>query len=338
MLDERSKLLLKALVERYIADGQPVGSRTLSKANDLDLSPATIRNVMSDLEELGLVTSPHTSSGRIPTSKGYRLFVDTMLTMNPDTAGMSLTLPKELSPDQPLKIINSAAQMLSSLSQFVGVVVVPKRNSIFRHVEFLALSERRVLIIIVSPDGDVQNRVIHTPVVYTQSELIEAANFLNANYAGLTMNEIRVRLRSEVDSLRREIGELMQAAVAAGNDPAEEEGDVVISGERNLLSVSEFSADLNNLRRMYDLFEQKAQLMQLLDVSDRADGVRIFIGGESDRVPYQDVSVVSATYEVNGQVLGTLGVIGPQRMPYERMIQVVDITSKMVGLALSQGK
>ncbi|MDO7731271.1 MAG: heat-inducible transcriptional repressor HrcA, partial [Burkholderiaceae bacterium] len=181
MLDERSKLLLKALVERYIADGQPVGSRTLSKANDLDLSPATIRNVMSDLEELGLVTSPHTSSGRIPTSKGYRLFVDTMLTMSPDTAGMSLTLPKELSPDQPLKIINSAAQMLSSLSQFVGVVVVPKRNSIFRHVEFLALSERRVLIIIVSPDGDVQNRVIHTPVVYTQSELIEAANFLNAN-------------------------------------------------------------------------------------------------------------------------------------------------------------
>jgi len=338
MLDERSKLLLKSLVERYIADGQPVGSRTLSKANGLDLSPATIRNVMSDLEELGLVTSPHTSSGRVPTSKGYRLFVDTMLKVDPDSLDLPAGLPKEFSADQPVKVLNSAAQLLSNLSQFVGVVVVPKRNSVFRHIEFLSLSERRVLIIIVSPDGDVQNRVIHTAVNYAQSELVEAANFLNANYAGLTMEEVRLRLRREVDSLRREIGQLMQAAVAASEDSGADQADVVISGERNLLSVSEFSADLNNLRRMYDLFEQKAQLMQLLDGSDRADGLRIFIGGESERMPYEDVSVVSATYEVNGKVLGTLGVIGPQRMQYDRMIQVVDITAKMVGLALSQGK
>ena len=338
MLDERSKLLLKSLVERYIADGQPVGSRTLSKANGLDLSPATIRNVMSDLEELGLVTSPHTSSGRIPTSKGYRLFVDTMLKVDPDNIDLRAGLPKEFNADQPVKVLNSAAQLLSNLSQFVGVVVVPKRNSVFRHIEFLALSERRVLIIIVSPDGDVQNRVIHTAVNYAKSELVEAANFLNANYAGLTMDEVRVRLRREVDSLRREIGQLMQAAVAASDDAGADQGEVVISGERNLLSVSEFSADLNNLRRMYDLFEQKAQLMQLLDGSERADGVRIFIGGESERMPYDDVSVVSATYEVDGKVLGTLGVIGPQRMQYDRMIQVVDITAKMVSLALSQGK
>ncbi|UFS56418.1 heat-inducible transcriptional repressor HrcA [Comamonadaceae bacterium M7527] len=338
MLDDRSKLLLKSLVERYIADGQPVGSRTLSKANGLDLSPATIRNVMSDLEELGLVASPHTSAGRVPTSKGYRLFVDTMLTVDNGESVSSFAMPPgELVTDQPLKVLNSAANMLSSLSQFVGVVSVPKRTSVFRHIEFLSLSDKRVLIILVSPDGDVQNRVIHTPVPYTQSELIEASNFLNANYAGLSMVEVRARLKREVDALRQEIGALMQAAVA-GDDETDDNGDVFISGERNLLSVSEFSADLNNLRRLYDLFEQKAQLMRLLDVSDRADGVRIFIGGESERVPFEDVSVVSATYEVDGQVLGTLGVIGPQRMQYDRMIQVVDVTSKMLSHALSLNK
>ena len=338
MLDDRSKLLLKSLVERYIADGQPVGSRTLSKANGLDLSPATIRNVMSDLEDLGLVASPHTSAGRVPTSKGYRLFVDTMLTVDHGESASGFAMPPgELPTDQPLKVLNSAANMLSSLSQFVGVVSVPKRTSVFRHIEFLSLSDKRVLIILVSPDGDVQNRVIHTPVPYTQSELIEASNFLNANYAGLSMVKVRTRLRREVDALRQEIGALMQAAVA-GDDETDDNGDVFVSGERNLLSVSEFSADLNNLRRLYDLFEQKAQLMRLLDVSDRADGVRIFIGGESERVPFEDVSVVSATYEVDGQVLGTLGVIGPQRMQYDRMIQVVDVTAKMLGHALSLNK
>ena len=338
MLDDRAKLLLKSLVERYIADGQPVGSRTLSKVEGLDLSPATIRNVMSDLEDLGLVASPHTSAGRIPTSKGYRLFVDTLLTIDSSEAGNTFAIsPVELPTDQPLKVLNSAANMLSSLSHFVGVVSVPKRTSVFRHIEFLSLSDKRVLIILVSPDGDVQNRVIHTPVSYNQAELLEASNFLNANYAGLSMVEVRARLKREVDVLRHEIGALMQAAVAADSD-TEDDGDVFISGERNLLAVSEFSADLKNLRRLYDLFEQKAQLMRLLDVSDKADGVRIFIGGESERMPFEDVSIVSATYEVNGQVLGTLGVIGPQRMQYDRMIQVVDVTSKMLSHALSLNK
>ena len=334
MLDDRAKLLLKALVERYIADGQPVGSRTLSKASGLELSPATIRNVMSDLEELGLIASPHTSAGRIPTNRGYRLFVDTMLTVQ---KGELLT--QRLAPDQPQKVIANAANMLSSLSHYVGVVMAPKRASVFRHIEFLRLSEKRVLLIIVSPEGDVQNRVIFTEADYSQSQLIEASNYLNAHYAGMAIEQVRLRVKQELVNLQSEIASLMQAAVQMSSEAlSEDEGDVVISGERNLLSVSDFSSDMGNLRQAFDLFEQKTQLMRLLDVSSQADGVRIFIGGESQFVPMQELSVVSAPYEVDGHVVGTLGVIGPTRMPYERMIQIVDITSKMVGNALSQSK
>jgi heat-inducible transcriptional repressor len=334
MLDERAKLLLKALVERYIADGQPVGSRTLSKASGLELSPATIRNVMSDLEELGLIASPHTSAGRIPTNRGYRLFVDTMLTVQ---KGELLT--QRLAPDQPQKVIANAANMLSSLSHYVGVVMAPKRASVFRHIEFLRLSEKRVLLIIVSPEGDVQNRVIFTEADYSQSQLLEASNYLNAHYAGMAIEQVRLRVKQELVNLQSEIASLMQAAVQMSSEVLnEDEGDVVISGERNLLSVSDFSSDMGNLRQAFDLFEQKTQLMRLLDVSSQADGVRIFIGGESQFVPMQELSVVSAPYEVDGHIVGTLGVIGPTRMPYERMIQIVDITSKMVGNALSQSK
>jgi heat-inducible transcriptional repressor len=334
MLDDRAKLLLKALVERYIADGQPVGSRTLSKASGLELSPATIRNVMSDLEELGLIASPHTSAGRVPTNRGYRLFVDTMLTVQ---KGELLT--QRLAPDQPQKVIANAANMLSSLSHYVGVVMAPKRASVFRHIEFLRLSEKRVLLIIVSPEGDVQNRVIFTEADYSQSQLIEASNYLNAHYAGMAIEQVRMRVKQELVNLQSEIASLMQAAVQMSSEAlSEDEGDVVISGERNLLSVSDFSSDMGNLRQAFDLFEQKTQLMRLLDVSSQADGVRIFIGGESQFVPMQELSVVSAPYEVDGHIVGTLGVIGPTRMPYERMIQIVDITSKMVGNALSQSK
>jgi heat-inducible transcriptional repressor len=333
MLDDRSRLLLKALVERYIADGQPVGSRTLSKASGLELSPATIRNVMSDLEELGLIASPHTSAGRIPTARGYRLFVDTMLTMNREQLA-----PPVLAPDQPQKVISNAAQLLSNLSQFVGVVMAPRRNSVFRHIEFLRLSERRVLVIIVSPDGDVQNRVIFTETDYDQGQLVEAANFLNRHYAGMNIDEVRERLKNEVEALRGEIATLMQAAVQVSSEAIESREEVVISGERNLLAVSDFSGDMGNLRKLFDLFEQKAQLMRLLDVSSRAEGVRIYIGGESQVIPYQELSVVTAPYEVDGKVVGTLGVIGPMRMPYERMIQIVDITSRLVSSALSHSK
>jgi len=334
MLDDRSKLLLKALVERYIADGQPVGSRTLSKASGLELSPATIRNVMSDLEDLGLIVSPHTSAGRIPTARGYRLFVDTMLTVQPSQYGAH-----SLAPDQPQKVLNNAAHLLSSLSQFVGVVVAPRRTSIFRHMEFLRLSEKRLLVIIVSPDGDVQNRVIYTGVDYTQAQLVEAANFLNSNYVGMDIDQVRERLLVEVESLRSEIASLMRAAVTVSSEAMSETHDeVVISGERNLLAVSDFSSDMGHLRRAFELFEQKAQLMRLLDVAGQAEGVRIFIGGESQVVPFEDLSIVSSPYEVDGKVVGTLGVIGPTRMAYDRMIQIVDITSKLVSNALSHHK
>jgi heat-inducible transcriptional repressor len=338
MLDDRAKLLLKALVERYITEGQPVGSRTLSRASGLELSPATIRNVMSDLEELGLIVSPHTSAGRVPTAKGYRLFVDTMLTLQPAHLSAGGMGAQVLAPDQPQKVLSNAAHMLSSLSQFVGVVMAPTRTSVFRHIEFLRLSERRFLVIIVSPDGDVQNRVIFTETDFTQAQLIEAANFLNSHYTGMAIEEVRQRLQNEVEVLRGEIASLMQAAVQVSSEANESRDEVVISGERNLLAVSDFSGDMGSLRKLFDLFEQKAQLMRLLDVSSRAEGVRIYIGGESQVIPYQELSVVTAPYEVDGQVVGTLGVIGPMRMPYEKMIQIVDITSRLVSSALSHSK
>ena len=338
MLDSRARLLLKALVEHYIADGQPVGSRTLSRASGLKLSPATIRNVMSDLEDLGLIVSPHTSAGRIPTARGYRLFVDTMLTTQRDPLSAVGHMTARIAPDQPQKVISNAAHMLSSLSQFVGVVMAPRQTSVFRHIEFLRLSEKRFLVIIVSPDGDVQNRVIFTEADYTPSQLIEASNFLNSHYAGMAIEEVRERLKNEVEALRGEIAALMQEAVLVSSEAIESRDEVVVSGERNLLAVSDFSSDMGNLRKLFDLFEQKAQLMRLLDVSSRAEGVRIYIGGESQVIPYQELSVVTAPYEVDGQVVGTLGVIGPMRMPYEKMIQIVDITSKLVSTALSHNK
>jgi heat-inducible transcriptional repressor len=333
-VDERARTLLKALVERYIADGQPVGSRTLSKASGLELSPATIRNVMADLEELGLIASPHTSAGRIPTARGYRYFVDTMLTAQPLSR---VQVPETaVPPDQPQRVIASAAQLLSSLSSFVGVVTAPRKASVFHHIEFMRLSERRVLVILVAPDGDVQNRVIFTQQDYTAAQLLEASNYLTAHYAGLTIEEVRERLKTEVDALRGEIAVLMQAAVQAGSDAmAQSREELVVSGERNLLTVQDFSSDLGSLRKLFDLFEQKTQLMRLLDTSSRAEGVRIFIGGESQVVPFEELSVVTAPYEVDGRVVGTLGVIGPTRMAYERMIQIVDVTARLVSNALS---
>jgi len=338
MLDDRAKYLLKALVERYIADGQPVGSRTLSRASGLELSAATIRNVMADLEELGLIVSPHTSAGRVPTARGYRLFVDTMMTARPLSLDeLAHQTRDQLQPDQPQRVISNAAQMLSSLSQFVGVVTAPRKATVFRHIEFLRLGERRILVILVAPDGDVQNRVIFTAQDPTQSQLVEASNLLNAHYTGLSIEEMRERLKHEVEQLRADMASLMQAAVQAGGEVmAESTDNVVVSGERNLLTVQDFSSDLGSLRRMFDLFEQKTQLMRLLDGSSRAEGVNIYIGGESQIVPFEELSVVSAPYQIDGQVVGTLGVIGPTRMAYDRMIEIVDITSRLVSNALSQ--
>jgi heat-inducible transcriptional repressor len=334
-LDVRAQTLLKALVERYIADGQPVGSRALSKISGLDLSPATIRNIMADLEEMGYVASPHTSAGRVPTPRGYRIFVDTLLTVqhiDEQSVESRMRLPSQ----QPQKLIANAAQMLSSLSQFAGVVLSPRRESVFQQIEFLRLSEKRILLVIVDPRGDVQNRLLLTDSDYTPSQLIQSANYINQNYGGLSFDDVRLRLTGELRQLRDDMGRLMQAAVEAGSEAMEDQSDdMVISGERNLLSVSDLSSNMSSLRQMFDMFEQKTGLMQLLDVSSKATGVQIFIGGESNLVPMDEMSVVTAPYEVNGKIVGTLGVIGPTRMAYERVIPIVDITAKLLSNALS---
>lgn len=338
-LDHRAQTLLKALVERYIADGQPVGSRALSKISGLDLSPATIRNIMADLEDMGLVASPHTSAGRVPTPRGYRMFVDTLLTVQTlDENAVEFQLkPRHLS-GSPQRIISSAAQVLSSLSQFAGVVLTPRRESVFQQVEFLRLSEKRILLVIVAPSGEVQNRLLLTDVDYTRSQLVEAANYINRHYGGQSFDNVRVRLQAELRQLRDDMTRLMQAAVEAGTDAMTEDNDeVVISGERNLLSVSDLSSNMTSLRKLFDMFEQKTSLMELLDVSSKATGVQIFIGGDSQLMPLDEMSLVTAPYGVNGKVVGTLGVIGPTRMAYERVIPIVDITAKLLSNALSHG-
>ena len=336
MLDDRARLLLKTLIERYIADGEPVGSRSLAKLSGLELSAATIRNVMADLEEMGFIASPHTSAGRVPTPRGYRLFVDTLLTVQPVERQQAQIIQGSLQVAEPQRALQTAAQMLSQLSQFAGVVLTPRRSSSFRQVEFLRLSEKRVLLIIVTPEGDVQNRILLTQHDYSPSQLVEAANILNQQFAGSGFEEARRRLGTDLSALRAEITQLMEAAVQAGSRAAEETDPVVLSGERNLLGVSDLAGSMDKLRALFDLFEHKTRLMQLLDVSGRAQGVQIFIGGESSKVPLDELSMVVAPYEVDGRVVGTLGVIGPTRMAYERVIPIVDITAKLLSSALSR--
>ena len=336
-MDKRAHELLKTLIERYISEGHPVGSRTLSRHSGLDLSAATIRNVMADLEEMGFVTSPHTSAGRIPTPRGYRLFVDTMLTIRPLEDIAAREASEEIQPDSPKRVIAAAAHVLSNLSTFAGVVMSPKRTQIFKQIEFLRLSEKRILLILVSPQGDVQNRILLTSQDYTPSQLIEASNYINSHYAGLDFESVRMRLRNELDGLRADISALMSQAVQASSSTLQEPQDgMVISGEKKLLEVGELVSDMDKIKRLFQVFEQRTSLMQLLDISSRADGVQIFIGGESALVPLDDMAVITAPYSVDGVVVGTLGVIGPTRMAYERVIPIVDITAKLLSSALSQ--
>ncbi|MBS0422874.1 MAG: heat-inducible transcriptional repressor HrcA [Proteobacteria bacterium] len=338
MLNERAQILLKTLVERYIHEGQPVGSRTLSKFSGLDLSPATIRNVMADLEELGLVASPHTSAGRVPTPKGYRLFVDTLLVVKTLNKVELSHLENQLHPDNPSRLINAASQLLSDLTRFAGVVVTPKRKgAVFRHIEFMALSEKRILLILVTPEGDVQNRIIFTNTSYSQPDLIEAGNFINQHYAGCTLDEIRGRVDTELKQLRSEMISLMSAAIEAGGDAINESSEtVVLAGERNLLQIDDLSDNLISLKKLFELFERKTKLLQLLELSRQAHGVKIFIGGEADVASLEEFSVVTAPYEIEGEIVGTVGVIGPRRMAYERVIPIVDITAKLLSSGLSQ--
>ncbi len=336
MLSERAQTLLKFLVERYIADGQPVGSRALSKFSGMELSPASIRNVMADLEEMGYIASPHTSAGRIPTPKGYRLFVDTLLTIQPLERLERQQLENNIRPDDPRHVVAAASQLLSDLTHFAGIVVTPRRRGIgLKHVEFMQLSDKRVLLILVASDGDVQNRVLVTEKPYSPAQLTEAANYINQHYVGYEFDQIREKVKTELSQLHRDISTLMSAMVDARGQGSDSSG-VVLSGERNLLDVNDVSMNMASIRKLFNVFDHKTQLMDLLDVSNRAEGVKIFIGGESALVALDEFSVVTAPYEVDGQIVGTVGVIGPTRMAYERVIPIVDVTAKLLSSALSQ--
>ena len=337
MMDKRARELLKTLIERHISEGQPIGSRTLSRHSGLDLSAATIRNVMADLEELGFVSSPHTSAGRVPTPRAYRLFVDTMLTIKPLDEVGHRELSAEIVPDSPQRVIAGAAQMLSQLSNFAGVVLTPRRSEVFKQIEFLRLSEKRILLIMVTPQGDVQNRILITNKDYSPSQLVEASNFITTNFAGLDLQSVRNRVKNELEGLREDITALMSQAVEASSNTLEEpQNNMVISGEKKLLAIGELVSDMDKIKRLFQVFEKRTGLLQLLDVSSRAEGVQIFIGGESDLVPLDGMAVITAPYKVDNIIVGTLGVIGPTRMAYDRVIPIVDITSKLLTSALSQ--
>ena len=336
-MDKRAQILLKTLVEHYISDGQPIGSRTLLQHSGLDVSPATIRNVMSDLEQLGFIASPHTSAGRVPTQKGYRLFVDSLLTVQPLGSQAVQQLKSGLSSPNPNELINSAADMLSQLTQFAGLVMIPKRKRIaFKHLEFLPLSETRILVIIVTSDGNVQNRIILADKPYSSSELTQASNYFNSHYAGQTFEEVQQNLHQELQQMQSDMNRLMTAALAASSSQAKGDKDgVIIAGERNLLQVDELSTNVTSLRKLFELFERRTSLMQLLDNSQHAEGIQIFIGGESGYLALDECSMITAPYEADGQVVGTLGVIGPTRMAYERVIPIVDVTAKLLSNALN---
>jgi heat-inducible transcriptional repressor len=337
MLDARAQHLLKTLIERYVTDGQPVGSRALSRHSGLDLSPATVRNVMADLEDMGFIASPHTSAGRVPTARGYRFFVDSLMVVKPLEEREIHRLEGELSADRPQQLVSTAAGLLSQLTQFAGVVMTPKRReATFRHLEFLRLAERRVLLILVTAEGDVQNRILHTDRAYTQSQLVEATNFFNQHYAGQTYGAVRSLLAEELKSLREDVVGLMTAAVEAGGAALAEGEALVVHGEKNLLEASDLASDMARLRRLFELFEQKTSLLHLLDLSQRSQGVQIYIGGESGLGPLDECSVIAAPYEVDGRIVGTLGVIGPTRMAYERVVPIVDVTARLLSNALTQ--
>ncbi len=338
MLNDRAQILLKTLVERYISDGQPVGSRALQQFSGLEVSPATIRNVMADLEVMGLVASPHTSAGRVPTALGYRLFIDTLMVVQPLSEARVLQLENQLQPDNPSRLLTQASNLLSELTHFAGVVATPKRASMtVRQIEFLRLSERRVLLIVVMPDGEVENRVLVTHKDYSQSQLTEAGNFLSQHYADLAFGDMHQRVQNELRQLQHDMTALMSAAMAASDEViARKSEDYVISGERNLVHINDLSANMSQLRNLFNVFEQKTDLLQLLDASRHAQGVHIFVGNESGLAGLNECSVVSAPYTSDGQIIGTLAVVGPKRMDYERIVPIVDITAKLLSNALTQ--
>ncbi len=339
-MNDRAQHLLKSLIERYITDGQPVGSTTLARHSNLDLSAATIRNVLAELEKMGLVHSPHTSAGRVPTVKGYRVFIDNLLTIKPLNGDMIRDLQQSLSNDSdPKVLLESASNLLSGLTKMAGVVSIPAvgRNSL-KHIEFLALSENRVLAILVFSAKDIQNRIIHTERPYKTVELQRIANYLNAELVGTDINRVREKILREMKAAKADADSIMLTAIEMANKLFQQDQlrhDFVIAGETNLMHYGEM-ADINRLRQLFEAFNEKRGILQLLDHTLHAPGVQIFIGCESGFEALNDCSVVTATYASDDNLIGSLAVIGPTRMAYDQVIPIVDITAKILGSALNQ--
>lgn len=342
-LTERAQLLLKNLVEHYIRDGQPVGSRTLSRESSMGLSAASIRNVMADLEELGLIHSPHTSAGRVPTVRGYRLFVDSLLTISPLDQNTVTHWQQRLHDSRdPDMLLASASRQLSDVTSMAGVVMLPRREQLsLRQVEFLPLSHNRVLVILVVNEREVQNRIIHTQRDYSAGELQQIANYLNQLCAGQDLRRVRQSLLSELDDTRSSMNQLMADAISMAqqvfNEEQFSEDGLLLAGQTNLMSYEEMG-NMDKLRKLFDAFNRKRDILQLLDQSLHAEGVQIFIGEESGYEVLDDCSVVTSPYKVDGQIVGVLGVIGPTRMAYDRVIPIVDVTAQLLGASLNQMK
>jgi heat-inducible transcriptional repressor len=341
-LDARARQLLRALIARYIAEGQPIGSRTLAKASGLDVSPATIRNIMSDLEEFGLVSAPHTSAGRVPTSQGYRVFVDSLLEVRPLDEPAVDALRRELPTDAATPdLLSSATSLLSEMTHFVGVVSVPRREEFpFRHIDFVPLDGSRILVILVFTDGQVQNRVISTQRLYGPGELEQIANYLNATFGGMRIDDIRSRLLREMQDEGARLNRLLSAAVEVAQQAFQTsaDNDMLVAGQTNLMGSKQESPDVDRLRDLFEAFQRKRDLLQLLERCSRAEGVRLFIGEESGFAAMDTYSLVTAPYGVGGRVLGVLGVIGPTRMAYERVIPVVQATAGIISGALKRAQ
>lgn len=339
-LDQRTQYLLRLLIECYIDEGQPVSSKRLSQASGLDLSAATVRNIMADLENMGLIVSPHTSAGRIPTPQGYRLFVDNLLVVKPLEHSALNHLTHGLHENQrPQELISAAAHLLSELTRSAGIVQTPRsHNPTLQHIEFVRLSEHRVLLILVTTEGDVQNRLLTLPTDYPYERLQEASRLIKERYAGCTFDTIRQRLHEELKTLKEDLMTLLSTAIDTSwqqlSTPTE---SLVVSGERHLLDADDLSTNVHNLRRLFGALEERTELLRLMHLSQNAQGIQIYIGGESSSaLPIDTCSLITTSYTAHGEVMGTLGVIGPTRMAYERIIPIVDMTARLLSNALTQ--
>jgi heat-inducible transcriptional repressor len=333
-ISEKAQGLLKALVEHYIADGQPVASRILAETATLPVSPATVRNIIADLEEQGFVKSPHTSAGRVPTPKGYRFFVDSLIKVEPLAEYDIEHLARNFDPDMTApELVESASGILSEVTRMAGLVTIPRREQVLlRHVEFLNLKDKRVLVIMVLDDHEVQNRVIHTKEQYSEAQLREASNFINHQFAGLSLSRIRSRLISSMQTDRESLNSMMQTSldVAGQAFDAEEEGDFIVAGQENLFELEA----LEDIRDLFKAFSMKGDILHLLDRCLDTEGVQLFIGHESGYELLDECSVVTSPYQIDGEQVGVLGVIGPTRMAYDRVIPIVDATARVLSAAL----